>query len=47
MKLAFSTKGWHSPTFPQFCEAAQDLRFQGIELHNIHNRLFLLLYNHS
>ncbi|MBR3778361.1 MAG: AMP-binding protein, partial [Clostridia bacterium] len=40
MKLSFSTKGWHTPTFPQFCEVAEDLRFQGIELHNIYNRLF-------
>ena len=40
MKLSFSTKGWHSPTFEQFCDVAQDLRFQGIELHNIYNRLF-------
>ena len=40
MKLSFSTKGWHTPTFEQFCDAAQDLRFQGIELHNIYNRLF-------
>ncbi|MBR5524982.1 MAG: AMP-binding protein [Clostridia bacterium] len=40
MKLSFSTKGWHEPTFEQFCDAAQDLRFQGIELHNIYNRLF-------
>ena len=32
MKLSFSTKGWHTPTFEQFCEAAEDLRFQGIEL---------------
>ena len=40
MKLSFSTKGWHTPTFEQFCEAAEDLRFQGIELHNIYNRLF-------
>ena len=40
MKLSFSTKGWHSPTFEQFCDVAKDLRFQGIELHNIYNRLF-------
>jgi len=40
MKLSFSTKGWHQPTFPQFCEVAEDLKFQGIELHNIYNRLF-------
>ena len=40
MKLAFSTKGWHNSTFDDFCEIAKDLKFQGIELHNIHNRLF-------
>ena len=40
MKLSFSTKGWHEPTFQQFCDAACDLRFQGVELHNIYNRLF-------
>ncbi len=40
MKLSFSTKGGHEPTFEQFCEAAEDLHFQGIELHNIYNRLF-------
>ncbi|MBR5524953.1 MAG: AMP-binding protein [Clostridia bacterium] len=40
MRLSFSTKGWHEPTFDQFCEVAEDLHFQGIELHNIYNRLF-------
>ncbi|MBQ9841718.1 MAG: AMP-binding protein [Clostridia bacterium] len=40
MKLSFSTKGWHTPNFEQFCDVAKDLRFQGIELHNIYNRLF-------
>ncbi len=40
MKLSFSTKGWHNSTFDDFCEIARDLKFQGIELHNIHNRLF-------
>ena len=40
MKLSFSTKGWHQPTFDQFCEVANDLHFQGTELHNIYNRLF-------
>ncbi len=40
MKLSFSTKGWHDRTFEDFCEIANDLRFQGIELHNIHNKLF-------
>ncbi len=40
MKLSFSTKGWHDSTFEDFCNIAEDLRFQGIELHNIYNRLF-------
>ena len=40
MKLSFSTKGWHDNTFEEFCEIANDLKFQGIELHNINNRLF-------
>ncbi len=40
MKLSFSTKGWHNSSFEDFCEIAKDLKFKGIELHNIHNRLF-------
>ncbi len=40
MKLAFSTKGWHNRTFDDFCEIAKDLRFSGIELHNVSNTLF-------
>ncbi len=40
MKLSFSTKGWHNSTFDDFCDIANDLKFQGIELHNIHNKLF-------
>ncbi len=40
MKLSFSTKGWHECSFEQFCQVAGDLRFEGIELHNIYNRLF-------
>ena len=40
MKLSFSTKGWHNSTFDDFCDVAQDLHFEGIELHNIYNRLF-------
>ena len=40
MKLSFSTKGWHNNSFEDFCAIAKDLKFQGIELHNIHNRLF-------
>ncbi len=40
MKLSFSTKGWHNNSFEEFCDIARDLNFEGIELHNIHNRLF-------
>ncbi len=40
MKLSFSTKGWHNCSFDDFCAIAKDLKFEGIELHNIHNRLF-------
>ena len=40
MKLSFSTKGWHNSSFDDFCDIAKELKFQGIELHNIHNRLF-------
>ena len=40
MKLSFSTKGWHDSSFEDFCDVAQEFGFQGIELHNIHNRLF-------
>jgi len=40
MKYSFLTKGWHNNTFDEFCEVAKDLKFKGIELHNIHNRLF-------
>ncbi len=40
MKLSFSTKGWHNNTFEEFCNIAQELHFQGIELHNVYNRLF-------
>jgi len=40
MNLSFSTKGWHNSSFDDFCAIAEDLGFKGIELHNIHNRLF-------
>ena len=40
MKLSFSTKGWHDSSFDDFCSLAVDLGFDGVELHNIHNRLF-------
>ena len=40
MKYSFLTKGWHNNTFDEFCAVAKELKFKGIELHNIHNRLF-------
>ncbi len=40
MKFSFSTKGWHNSSFEEFCAVAKDLKFEGIELHNIHNALF-------
>ncbi len=40
MKLSFSTKGWHGKSFDEFCDIAKDLRFSGIELHNVKNKLF-------
>ena len=40
MKLSFSTKGWRNRPWEEFCRTAKDLRFGGVELHNIHNELF-------
>ncbi len=40
MKLSFSTKGWHNSSFEEFCSVAREQGFEGIELHNIHNKLF-------
>ena len=40
MKLSFSTKGWHDCTFNDFCDIAESMKFKGIELHNINNKLF-------
>lgn len=40
MKLSFSTRGWHENTFDEFCDVAVDLKFDGIELHNVYNKLF-------
>ena len=36
MRLAFSTKGWHEATWEDFLTAAQDLGFEGIEIHNLY-----------
>ena len=40
MKLSFSTKGWHGKSLDTFLDLAKDLRFSGIELHNIKNPIF-------
>ncbi|MEE0840773.1 MAG: AMP-binding protein [Acutalibacteraceae bacterium] len=40
MKFSFSTKGWHNISFDEFCDIAKELKFEGIELHNIYNPLF-------
>ena len=40
MKLSFSTKGWHGHSFEEFCDIAKDMKFEGIELHNINNPMF-------
>ena len=40
MKLSFSTKGWHQSTFEEFCDVAERVKLDGIELHNVRNRLF-------
>ena len=40
MKFSFSTRGWHDNTFDEFLEVAQNLKFDGVELHNVYNRLF-------
>ena len=40
MKFSFSTKGWHGRSFDDFLDVAEDLGFDGIELHNISGSLF-------
>ena len=40
MKLAFSTKGWHGLTFSDFLRYAEELRFSGVEIHNISGAAF-------
>ena len=40
MKFSFSTKGWHNISFDEFLSIAKELKFEGIELHNIYNPLF-------
>lgn len=40
MKLSFTTKGWDSVSFDEFCRIACDTGFQGIELYGIDNPMF-------
>ena len=40
MKLSFSTRGWKGYTFSEFCDAAKDMGFSGIELHNLRDEAF-------
>ena len=40
MKLSFSTKGWSGRTWQELCGIAKELRFSGIELHDIYSSLF-------
>ncbi len=40
MKLSFSTKGWHGYSWENFVNMASELRFGGIELHNINSPSF-------
>jgi fatty-acyl-CoA synthase len=40
MKLSFSTKGWHDYGFEELCDMAKELRFSGIEVHNVSGHLF-------
>lgn len=40
MKFAFSSKGWHNASFDDMCKVANELKFDGIELHNTHGSLF-------
>ena len=35
MRLCFSTKGWHNAAWEDFLTAAEDLGFEGIEIHNL------------
>ena len=36
MKLSFSTNRWDNFSFDQFIDIADEYRFQGIEIHNVH-----------
>ena len=38
MNLSFSTRGWQSLGWDEIIEIADEMRFSGIELYNIHKR---------
>ena len=40
MKLSFSTKGWESISWAQFCDKAEELGFKGIEIHDMNHPAF-------
>ena len=40
MKLAFSTKNWKGYSWSDFCCAAQDIGFKGIEIHDVEDEIF-------
>ncbi|MBR4870345.1 MAG: hypothetical protein IKU12_06155, partial [Oscillospiraceae bacterium] len=35
MKLSFSTRGWENMSFEQWMDTAIDMKFDGIEIHNL------------
>ncbi len=39
-KLCFSTRGWVSNNWDEFCTAAMDMKMQGIEIHNVVGGVF-------
>ncbi len=41
MKYAFSTKNWKGYSWSDFCVAAQDIGFRGIEIHDVSDETFL------
>ena len=40
MKLSFTTRGWRGRSWQEFCTAAAEAEFNGIELHDVHNPIF-------
>lgn len=40
MKISFSTYGWTTPSWTDFCNTAKSLQFQGVEIDSINGPLF-------